>query len=479
MTGLRAGAATVPVTPPLGVDMVGFLRRSEPAHDYGRPLEANAVVLDDGEKRIAIVALDVIGTPKEYGRRMREAIAAAAGCEPAAVLVNSSHTHAAPPLPGMIKLGGRVHGLREEERRWADALVDLAASAAAAAAGRLEPARLGAARTAVELGVNRRQRTEDGGTILGWNPDEACDRDVAVLRIDASNGRAITTVVAYACHPVVVGPEVAELSSDFVGPLRDRVRDWTGGDCLFLQGCAGNILPLEAFHPGTGPEFAFGDRLALAALQARDLAPVRPVYPRQVPYRSAVPIGIWRLEPEGGEFDRTLRYRETSIELPLQSPPTLEEIRAVQRELHAELARLQHEEAPPEARNPIELHIEWALAVEARIADGSVENAVSAPLQVLGIGDVTIAAFPCEPFCELGLAYKARASTAFPIALGYSNDLIGYVPTAREFPFGGYEPSVSQRHFGNPSPFDPGAGATMVELALELTDALLPVSAGA
>jgi neutral ceramidase len=475
-TGLQAGAASVLITPPLGVDMVGFLRRSVPAQEYGRPLEANAVVLDDGQTRIAIVALDVIGTPKEYGRRMRETIAAAAGCEAAAVLVNSSHTHAAPPLPGMAKLGGRVHEFRDEERRWADALIDLAASAAAAAARRLEPARLGAARATVELGVNRRQRTEDGGTILGWNPDEACDRDVAVLRIDARDGRAITTVVAYACHPVVVGPEVAELSSDFVGPLRDRVRTWTGGDCLFLQGCAGNILPLEAFQDHAGPEFAFGDRLALAALQARDRAPVRPVCPRQVPYRSAVPIGVWRLEPEGDEFDRTLRYVERPLDLALQPTPTLDEIRALQRELRDELARLQGEGAPPEAWNPIELHIEWAQGVEARIADGTVESAVSAPLLVLGIGDVAIAAFPCEPFCELGLEYKARAGAAFPIALGYSNDLIGYVPTAREFPFGGYEPSVSQRHFGNPSPFDPNAGATMVEAALHLTEVLVPAA---
>lgn len=472
----HAGTASVSIAPPLGVDMVGFLRRTKPASDYGRPLEANALVLDDGATRIAIVALDVIGTPREYGRRLRESIAAAAGCDPGAVLVNSSHTHAAPPLPRMPKLGGRVHDCRDQEVRWAESLVDLASSAAAAAANRLQPARLGAARTDVELGVNRRQRV-DGNTILGWNPEELCDRDVAVLRVDAIDGKAITTVVVYACHPVVVGPEVAEISSDFVGPLRERVRAWTAGDCLFLQACAGNILPLEAFHDHAGPEFVFADRLALAALRARDAAAVRPLTPRQAPYRSAVPIGIWRLEAdEGDEWDRTLAYVESPLEMPLQTPPTLEEIRALQRDLETQLTRLRADGAPLEAQNPLELHIQWAQAVERRVADGTVETSINAPLQVLRIGDISIAAFPCEPFCELGAEFKARAG-GFPIALGYSNDLIGYVPTAREFPFGGYEPSVSQRHFGNPAPFDPAAGLLMVEQALTLAETL--TSAGA
>ena len=148
-------------------------------------------------------------------------------------------------------------------------------SAAVEAARRLRPARLGLGRTiAEEITVNRRQRFE-GGTILGWNPDELCDRDVAVIRVDAEDGGAICTVVAFAAHPVVVGPDVPEASSDFVGPLRERVRDWTGGECVFLQGCAGNIVPFESFHTARGPERLFGERLALAALPARAAATPR------------------------------------------------------------------------------------------------------------------------------------------------------------------------------------------------------------
>jgi neutral ceramidase len=462
-----AGAASVPITAPLGVAMVGYLRRSSGATGYGQPLEATALVLDDGATRLALVSLDVVATAGAFGRRVREAIARAAGTEPHCVLVNSSHTHAAPPMPGMQKLGGTVREWTEEELNFGESVVHLAASVAELAASRLQPARVAAARTTVQLGVNRRQRVE-GGTILGWNPDGVCDRDVAVLRIDAVDGRPITTVVAYACHPVVVGPEVPELSSDFVGPLRARVRAWTGGDCQFLQGCAGNIIPLEAFFDHSGPEEDFGDRLALAALHARNLAETVPTEPREAPYASAVPIAIWRREPTGEERDTTLVAAKANVNAPLQEPPTLDEIRALRTELEDRVARLKAEGAPPEAWNPPDIHIGWAKSVEKRILDGTVEREMPALVQALRIGEVGIAALPCELFCELGIAIKQRSSAPFPIALGYSNDLIGYVPTAEEFQYGGYEPTLSQRHMGTPAPYDPHAGEVLVDHAVAL-----------
>src|SRR5262249_58034444 len=135
------------------------------------------------------------------GEFLREAVSRATGSPRHAVLVNSSHTHAAPPPEGMPKLGGTTRQLREEESRFADSVIDLVGSAASLAVERLEPVVVGAARTDVALGVNRRQRDPEAGTLVGWNPDAICDRDVATLRIDRVDGDAIATVIAYGCHP--------------------------------------------------------------------------------------------------------------------------------------------------------------------------------------------------------------------------------------------------------------------------------------
>jgi hypothetical protein len=474
---LHAGVASVPLTAPIGADMVGYLRRWQPVRGYGEPLEISALALDDGERRALLVAFDGLGTPGEYGRRIRSAAAAAAGCAPEAVLVNASHTHAAPPPPGMLKIGGTTFDLREDEARYAESLVDLAASAAAVAAHRVEPATLAYGRDTAEGSVNRRQRVP-GGTILGWNPDAACDREVAVLRIDRGDTTAIATVVVFACHPVVVGWDVAETSSDFVGPLRARVRVWTGGDCLFLQGCAGNVLPLEAFFERPGPERAFGERLALAALTACQRAEVVATELRQQPTASAVPIAIWRRRPTGAAGNFRVAAMEARVALPFLEVPSAEEARGIGRELGERLDALRLEKAGREAWNPVAIHQEWARRVESGLAAGTIEPARETVVQALRFGPVGIVAWPCEPFCELGLELKERAPAPFPVALGYSNDLVGYVPTPEEYPHGGYEPSVSQRHFGNPSPFAPEASRMLVDCGLQLLGELFPQAPG-
>ena len=467
---LIAGAASVSITPPVGVDLMGYLRRSEPARGYGQPMEATALVLDDGTTRIVLVGADLVGASGAWAQTIRDRIGAAVGAPAHHILLNSQHTHAAPPTPGWAKIGGDADW-NEEEVRYGDAVGDLVVSAAVEAARRTRPARVGFGRTIAEgITVNRRQRVE-GGTILGWNPDEQCDRDVAVIRVDDEAGGAICTVVAFASHPVVIGPDVPEASSDFVGPLRARVRAWTGGECVFLQGCAGNIVPFESFHTEPGPERLFGERLALAALQARAEAGLAPSKPVQVPFTSAIPIAIWRHVPVGVE-DTTLGAAERRVTLPLLGPPTLDEIQELRAELEQRIVDLQARGEPRTAWNPVALHVRWAKAIEQRVADGTVERSVEAPVQAIRIGEACITAWPCEPFCELGLEVKEQSVAPFPVTLGYSNDLIGYVPTRREYPFGGYEPVVAQRHFGRPAPFAPEAGEELVRHALELTTEL-------
>jgi hypothetical protein len=468
---LRASAASVSITPPLGVDMMGYLRRSEPARGYGEPMEATALYLDGGGARVMLIGADLVGASGPWAQSIRERIGQAIGAPAVNVLINSQHTHAAPPTTGWAKIGGDWEW-HDEELHYAGVVGDLLVSVAADAARKARPARVGWARTvAEELTVNRRQRV-DGGTILGWNPDEQCDRDVAVIRVDGEDGEAICTVVAFASHPVVVGPDVPELSSDFVGPLREYIRCWTGGECVFLQGCAGNIVPFESFHDGPGPERAFGERLALAALAARAAAALEPTRREQTSYASAIPIAIWRNAPTGEPQDTTIAAAERRVSLPLLDPPTLDEIRALKEELVRRVADLKAAGEPRTAWNPPALHIRWAEAVEQRVADGTVERSIEASVQAIRIGGACITAWPCEPFCELGLEVKERSTAPFPVTLGYSNDLIGYVPTRGEYPFGGYEPLVAQRHFGKAAPVAPEAGELLVRHSLELTEEL-------
>lgn len=466
--GLRAALATIPVPAPLGVDTVGFLRRHVPVEGHGQPLEVSALVVDDGLRRCAIVALDLALTPGPYGLALRQAVAQAAGCPIEAVFVNSSHTHAAPPPPGLLKMGGLTHELTADERGYCDQLVRAAASAAEIARRTMVPVRLGAEQSVLDgLSVNRRERIADGSTILGWNPDEECDRSVSVLRFEHLDGSAAATVVNFACHPVVIGPDVHDSSSDFVGAMRKTVRDFTGAGCLFLQGCAGNILPLECFHEQAGPEVDFGRRLALSALRAWSEARAERYRLERTEYRSAVPIARYRWLQDG-PHDTRIDFAVKEVEFALDPLPTLAEIGVLRGHLEDQVAELKAEKAGPERWNPIQIHSLWARNIERQIKAGSAATSVRSLVQVLRIGQAAIVGLPGEPFNEIGTRIKKASPAEFTMTCGYTNDAVGYLPTSEEHHFGGYEVSLNHRHYGNPSAVSKGADLLLQEAAAEL-----------
>ena len=64
------------------------------------------------------------------------------------------------------------------------------------------------------------------------------------------------------------GYDMDVYSADFPGPMRDVVRAVTGGECIFFQGAAGNVLPKFAFTDTEEEARRMGTRLGLAALEA-------------------------------------------------------------------------------------------------------------------------------------------------------------------------------------------------------------------
>src|SRR5438094_8202879 len=69
------------------------------------------------------------------------------------------------------------------------------------------PARIGAGKGSVNIGINRRERLPDGRIMIGQNPDGAVDREVGVIRIDDLAGKPIATMMAVGCHTVRLGPK--------------------------------------------------------------------------------------------------------------------------------------------------------------------------------------------------------------------------------------------------------------------------------
>ena len=86
------------------------------------------------------------------------------------------------------------------------------------------------------------------------------------------------------------------------------------------------------------------------------------------------------------------------------------------------------------------------LADKARQYAGLLE--VETELHGIRLGDVALVGFAGEPFSELGVQVKARSPFPHTLFSGYTNDYLGYLPTAEAYPDRGYEVDTS--------PFRPG-----------------------
>ena len=91
---------------------------------------------------------------------------------------------------------------------------------------------------------------------------------MTVLQARRPDESAIATLVGYGCHPVTTGYDMYVYSADFPGPMRRVVRAVTGGECVFFQGAAGNVLPRFAFTDNEEEAGRMGTRLGVAALEA-------------------------------------------------------------------------------------------------------------------------------------------------------------------------------------------------------------------
>jgi neutral ceramidase len=477
MTGFRAGAASQEFEPPLGLPMMGFIRQKHGATGYGIPLEVGAIALERDGERVILCGIDIVGIIHPQVERLMARVAEATGAAPAGVLLNWSHTHLAPTgglLPGAI-MGDPDPELQASIDSFARVIQDKVVTVCAQAVERLEPAGVVWGQAEVDDAVNRRERTPDGfngGSILGWNPDAPLDRQVTTMQVRRPDESAIATLVGFGCHPVTTGFDMYVYSADFPGPLRRVVRAVTGGECVFFQGGGGNVLPKFAFTDSEVEAERMGTRLALAALDSvadRFATPVEIGFEDEA---SAVPISRYRRRQLAADPPALGAVAET-VSIPLMPGPSLDEISALRAEYEVELDAARA--SGDNGRVKVAFYnAAWARKIEAGVRDGTTPTAVQGPIHAVRVGDGVIVTGPGETFTEYGIAIKQRSPGAPTLYAGYTNEILGYLPTADEYAYGGYEAGYGYKSAGLPSLFEPSVERICVETGVRLAERLFP-----
>jgi hypothetical protein len=193
------------------------------------PLFAEALVLQFGSKKLAIVGMDMGRAPAEHSlQAIRKRIADDAGIEYS--FIAGSHSHHGPVLE-LTDQPGKGQGKFDASLRYYKQMEDGIVAAIEEANAHLVPARMGTAKTTLD-GFNRNRHTKI--------EPKPVDRDLQVMRLDTLAGKPIAVLVNFTAHPTMISAMVLKFSADWVGAMKATVREGLNCNVIFMQGAAGD-----------------------------------------------------------------------------------------------------------------------------------------------------------------------------------------------------------------------------------------------
>jgi hypothetical protein len=419
----KVGIATVKITPEEPVRMAGYASRTKPFAGVNDDLYAKALAIEDAAgHRAVIVATDLIGFTTSIAEPICQKISEKTGLAGEQILLNSIHTHSAPTL--RLDPEPRDDFSAEDARRTAaytrslqEKIVDVTSRALA----KMEPARLSTGTGVATFVMNRREVTRNG-IILGFNPRGLADRSVPVLRIDGADGNLRAVLFICACHNTTLGPNNMLISGDYGGYAQRAIEDQHPGViALMMLGCAGDANP----HPRGTMDMARDHGETLGKEVSRVLGE--------------------KLKPIRGPLKTDLEQ----VAIPLTEPPPREELETMAR-------------SGPGYKQGVAREMLALLDKNEKIP-----TAYSAPIALWQFGDdLTLVALPGEVVADyVPLLERALGQLDLWVA-AYSNDVFGYLPSARVIEEGGYE--TRGIYSGGPGFFSPKAQDVVVDAVRDM-----------
>ncbi len=273
---LFAGRGREDISPPPGFPNVVI--KDADFDEVLSPLFARALVLSDGRSKIAVLQWDLLTTGDDAVVNVRRLVSAATGIPAGNILVNAAHSHSSPFAPGdgnskTRENAARVKAKPELNAQWEERLFAASVAAVNAANSSLQPVTLEVGRATVpEWQYSRRPRRPDGTVETIFVPADPytmpaglrfgpSDPTLTLLVFRDVGQRPIVTLFNYPCHAVSVyvsgvtyvagqGPETfpysigsKAVSADWPGFAAEAIEAALGGRAIFLQGCAGDLVP--------------------------------------------------------------------------------------------------------------------------------------------------------------------------------------------------------------------------------------------
>ncbi len=416
---LRAGVAVVDITPENGGTTLGYVRPDIMMEGIGTRLTGRALVLADGDTKVALLSTDLA-----YALDKESLVSRLAdrGFTHATILYTGTHTHSGPESLSDWQLAQLADAIRRAD----DQLTPVVAGWGTATVDHVNRNRSIEAHLAdhgMDLFYGQGSPTADPA-----GPDHTRDRTLRVLRVDRTDGTPLAAWTEFPVHLTASTPYNKVWSADIAGPamayLAGQVHS-PGFVGLFTNGNQGDMTPIfDSYNPPSVMDLD-GRRVAAGAFTAwqrasRHLSGDVPVDVRWTKscYCGQIVEGDKRIAPApffgisffGGSEDGASIFHEPLATEGRRRPAALAD--------------------PVEGRKILAAPAPWDRVPE---------------IQIVRVGDRLMLAAPGEPSVEMGRRFVAAVDGLLPAGVseaflvGLANDYLGYLTTPEEYDMQHYE----------------------------------------
>jgi len=385
---IKASVARVDLTPPLEMKFAlgGYgSRMSKPATGVHDKIWAKAFVLKKGNKKYAIITMDVLGLPPNVKPELLQLLKGK-GWNKENMMLLPSHSHTSLDMPALNdknNLNSPQIGIYQPELL--QFVLKSLSELINEADKNYREVKIGTETVPVD-GKNRNRRG-----------DPAVDKDLTVTRIDTKKGKPMAVLVNWTAHPTFTGGKDMLVSGEWPGYLQRGLEEKIGNGVtvLYYNGAEGDQSPI-----GVGGTNSYEKAENYGRAMAENAFKV---------YKNISPVAHVK-------FD----YNYSKIDLP-------------KRKVHPSFMETGGEE--------------YNLTPEALHAVLNVMAPESAGIGSVRIGDLLLVGAPGELAAGLGLQIKNKLRTEgikSPVIGGLANEWISYILSADQYNNGaGYESSVS------------------------------------
>ncbi|MFB6465407.1 neutral/alkaline non-lysosomal ceramidase N-terminal domain-containing protein [Cytobacillus sp. Hz8] len=422
-TELRLGVSKVDITPQAPIPLAGFGHRVGNFKGIVRPLFARCFLFEELGNQYLFVTADLLWWGQSFANDLHKSIEETWGIPSDHLILHATHNHSGPQTSDQF-----VSALGKYDSRYLKRLKMLIYDGICEARKNLESVTVEVGKGLWSGSINRR-KVINGICEMAPNVEGINDQTMTVIKYSTQDKKLKGILVHATCHLTTTGDNF--VSSEFPGVTMEKLEGQYSDQNVvagFLQGFCGNIRPAliqnGVFYRGDDSHVVKNGLILL-----NEVNRVLEIGMKQI---STNPIKIIR----------------KTVNLPFSVVPGPEEIR--EKGLNGSVYR------------------EWAQL----LLEGKKEIPSYAKLNISYIQfaeNLCFLAANAEMVVEYGIFAKEILGDHL-LPIGYTNGMIGYIPTEKQLEEGGYEPVESTYYFGLPSQFSPEIEGIIKEVIAQIRE---------